>query len=58
MEMCAIPEPEVIERKCGGFLAISPRFAQIKIGVTAPYREAAKDLFTIRYAAWLETLNN
>lgn len=55
--MCRIPEPEIIERDCGGFLAVSPRWARVKIGVTAPYAEAAKDQFAIRYAAWLETLN-
>ncbi len=54
--MCCIPEPVIIERKCGGWLAVSSRFAMIQIGVTAPYRAAAQDLFAIRYAEWLETL--
>jgi len=54
--MCCIPEPIVTERQCGGFIAVSPRYAMIKIGVTAPFAEAAKDLFAIRYAEWLELL--
>lgn len=54
--MCRVPDPVIVERDCGGYLAVSPRWARIKIGVTAPFREAAKDLFAIRYAEWLEIL--
>ncbi len=55
--MCCTAEPVLIERQCGGWMAISPRLALIKIGVTAPDERTAKDLYEITYAKWLETLS-
>lgn len=55
--MCCMPEPVLIERHCGGWLAVSPRHAAIKIGVTAPDERTAKDLYEITYDNWLRTLS-
>ena len=51
--MCCIPEPNVTERRCGGFLAVSPRFAQVKIGVVADTEQAVREAFKISYGEWL-----
>ena len=50
--MYDMPEPEIIPRTCGGFLAVAPKWAAFRIGVTAPTETAAKDKFFESYAAW------
>ncbi len=46
------PEPEIIPRACGGFLAIAPKYAAFRIGVTAQTEAAVRDKFFTSYAAW------
>ncbi len=48
------PEPEVIARACGGFLAVSPKNAAFRIGVTAATEALVREKFCARYAKWRE----
>lgn len=51
-----IIHPRLIERECGGWLALSPFDAQIRIGVTANTEEAARHEFARSIARWEEIL--
>lgn len=53
-----IPEPIVVERKCGGWLATSPNNARALIGVTADTEKEVVAEFKIVYARWLELLKH
>lgn len=48
--------PELVPRQSGGWLAVSPRFATIMIGVTAASEDEARELFAATYAQWLGIL--
>ena len=50
-------EPRLIERHCGGWLAVSGRDDPVQIGVEAPTREEAITLFNEHRARWEETLS-
>lgn len=50
--MC-VPTPNCIKRACGGWLAFSPKYAPIKIGVTADTEVTALAKYRERYRAWL-----
>lgn len=47
-------EPDVIERACGGWLAIAPRAIGFSIGVTAPTEVEARAKFGFVLVRWLE----
>lgn len=48
--------PIMIERHCGGWLALSPLCEPIKIGVTALTRDEAVAQLRASLARWRETL--
>lgn len=49
---CDSVEPLIVARQCGGYLAISPKHARFKIGVTAKSAEEAATLFSDTYREW------
>lgn len=51
-------EPQMIPRQCGGWLALSPPGARLRIGVTATTEEAARAGFRQALARWAESLRN
>jgi hypothetical protein len=51
-----IPNPRITARACGGWLAVSPEDAPIRIGVTSHSEEGAKTKFEGAYKRWLEVL--
>lgn len=48
--------PEVSERACGGFLAVSPEEAPLRIGVEGDTAEDARAKFAFALARWTEIL--
>ncbi len=48
-------QPRVTERRCGGFLALSPKESPFQIGVTGDTRDEAIAKFHISHAGWIET---
>lgn len=44
--------PNLIHRRCGGWLAVSPRSEPIKIGVTADTRDDAICMFIASLERW------
>ena len=49
-----VPKPRLIERQCGGILALSPRRARFQIGVTADTDAEAESAFWKAYVRWCE----
>jgi hypothetical protein len=49
-------EPKILPRECGGWLAITPRWSPIRIGVTGATEAAARDRFRAALAKWAEAL--
>lgn len=45
-------EPDLVERACGGWLAVTPRGWPISVGVTATSRDAAALEFKAALARW------
>lgn len=50
--------PRMIERRCGGWLAVSPRSCSLKIGVTADSEEEARSEFRTAFVQWREMLDH
>lgn len=46
----------LIERKCGGWLAISHRWADIRIGVEADSEDAAREKYLAAVSEWRKML--
>ena len=55
MRDVAIP-PRIIERRCGGWIAVSGPGAEIRIGVTADSKEGALKKFEAAMLDWQRTL--
>jgi hypothetical protein len=53
-EEAAKIRPDIIKRTCGGWLAVSPRRARFRIGVTAATEDEAKENFRFAFGRWLE----
>lgn len=51
-------QPDLIERECGGWLAVSPVNASIRIGVTGSTKDDAASRFALSIRKWVETLYN
>ena len=49
-----VPKPRIIKRECGGFLAVSPRRARFRVGVTADTEAEAEAKFWSAYVRWCE----
>lgn len=49
--------PRLIERACGGWLAVSPRGCSLQIGVTADSESLARSEFRSAFEQWREMLN-
>ena len=49
-----VPRPRLIDRKCGGVLAVSPKYARFRIGVTAETRAQAEYEYWRTYVRWCE----
>jgi hypothetical protein len=47
-------KPHLIRRTCGGWLAISPRTALFRVGVTAPTENEALERFRFEYSQWIK----
>jgi len=45
-------KPQLIERKCGGWLAITPRGCVLSIGVTAETKLEAERAFEVALDRW------
>jgi hypothetical protein len=50
-------EPELIPRECGGWIAIAPRGAAIRIAVTALSEPEAREKFANSMGCWVENLS-
>ncbi len=48
--------PRLIERACGGWLAISPADAGLRIGVTAQTEQEARDKFMEMFVEWKRSI--
>ena len=53
----ACEEPRLIERMCGGWLAVSPRGSSLKIGVMGDTEDAARGAFAAAIQQWRTILN-
>lgn len=49
--------PKIVRRECGGWLALAPRTALFRVGVTAETEVEAKEKFRTVYNRWIEILN-
>jgi hypothetical protein len=56
--LCTLPptQPVLIRRNCGGWLAVSPLEATLKIGVIAPTEDEARELFRKSVERWAQLL--
>lgn len=54
----AFPIPNVTACEWGGWLAVSPRWADVKIGVTANTEIEARMKFGKSYGEWLDILQS
>jgi hypothetical protein len=48
--------PRLVRRHCGGWLALAPRGASLRIGVWADSEDAARQKYGTELAAWRATL--
>lgn len=53
---CRLDHPKLIHRACGGWLAVSPDGACLRIGVTAETEDGARKRYQQTVARWMETL--
>lgn len=52
-----IESPRLIERKCGGWLALTPAGDSLQFGVAAETSEAAEQKYRHSLAEWKRTLD-
>lgn len=57
-ESLLLVHPDMIERHCGGWLALSPKNTSLCIGVTGNTKEDAIARFSLSIRKWVETLYN
>lgn len=50
--------PRVVPRACGGWLAVSPRWARFSVGVTGQTEEEARDRFHSVFARWVSLMED
>lgn len=50
-------EPELVSRECGGWIAIAPKGAAIRIAVTAFSEGEARAEFTKSLECWIKNLS-
>ena len=48
--------PRLVQRHCGGWLALAPEGASLKIGVSADSEDAARDKYRTAVEEWNATL--
>jgi hypothetical protein len=48
--------PELTARECGGWLAVAPKDAAIRIGVTGSTEKEARENFALSLDRWIENL--
>jgi len=48
--------PRLVHRHCGGWLALAPEGASLKIGVSADSEDAARDKYRTAVEEWKATL--
>lgn len=48
--------PRLVERRCGGWLALAPRGASLRIGVWADSEDQAREKYRTALAGWQESL--
>ena len=48
--------PRLVQRQCGGWLALAPRGASLRIGVWADSEDAARDKYRTTVEGWQATL--
>ena len=48
--------PRIVHRQCGGWLALAPESASLKIGVSADSEEAAREKYRTAVGEWKSTL--
>ena len=49
--------PKLRARDCGGWLAVSPKWARFLVGVTADTKEEAIEKFRSEFAKWVATVD-
>lgn len=52
----ASESPRLVQRHCGGWLALAPEGASLKIGVAADSPDAAREKYQTAVTAWRKTL--
>ena len=50
-------EPNVVQRKCGGWLATAPKWSPLRFGVTAATESAVREAFQLALRDWSALLN-
>lgn len=48
--------PRLVQRQCGGWLALAPRGVSLRIGVWADSEEAAREKYRTAVEGWQATL--
>lgn len=48
--------PRLVQRHCGGWLALAPEGARLRIGVSADSSEAAQEMYQAAVGEWQATL--
>jgi hypothetical protein len=51
-------EPTLIQRECGGWLALSPRSEDLRVGVLAPTEAGAREAFEVELGEWRRLLES
>jgi hypothetical protein len=51
-------QPNITSRACGGWLAVSPKWSPLRIGVIAPTKLDAADAFRRALGYWAAVLAN
>ena len=51
-------KPQVLPRACGGWLAISPKWARFSIGVAGVTEEEAREAFRVAFARWVTIVDD
>lgn len=54
--ICGEIRPQLTERACGGWLAVTPADAAVCLGVTGPTENKARENFSRSFDRWKEIL--
>ena len=57
MNTTAELEPDLVRRTCGGWLAVAPPTARVRIAVTGATYDEAVEKFRCTFGRWMEILD-